>query len=71
MPKPRLKTHEQVKQEFRDSGTTIRDWARTHGFSERVVYTVLCDRRPGNRGESHRVAVALGLKPRNIQVGVI
>lgn len=64
-----LKSHEQVREEFRSSGITIRAWARKHGFSEKVVYTVLCDRRPGVRGESHRVAVALGLKRAGALVG--
>jgi gp16 family phage-associated protein len=64
-----LKTHEQVRQEFRDAGISIRDWAKRNGYSASVVYTVLNDRRPGVRGESHRVAVALGLKPSGAQVG--
>jgi gp16 family phage-associated protein len=60
----KTKTHQEVKQEFRDAGITIRDWAKKHGFSASLVYTVLADERPATRGKSHAVAVALGLKPR-------
>jgi len=63
MPKRRaIKTREQVKEEFRASGVTFKDWARRNGFSEAVVYSVMNDGRPSVRGEAHRVAVALGLK---------
>ena len=65
----RIKTHDEVKQEFRDAGVSICDWARQNGYTASVVYTVLNDKRPSVRGESHRVAVALGLKRADAQVG--
>lgn len=64
-----VKTHEQVKQEFRDAGVSVLDWSRANGFNPRLVYTLLNDRRPAVRGESHRIAVALGLKRAGAQVG--
>lgn len=68
-PKKPLKSHEEVKQQFRDAGVSVLDWSRANGFNPRVVYTVLNDRRPAVRGESHRIAVALGLKRSGVQVG--
>jgi len=59
-----VKTRDQVKQEFRDSGVTFRAWAEKNGFSVKVVYSVMNDGRPSIRGEAHQVAVALGLKCR-------
>lgn len=39
------------------------DWARERGFSLQLTYSVLNGRLRARRGESHRIAVALGLKP--------
>jgi gp16 family phage-associated protein len=57
-----VKTVDQVRNEFRETGITVKDWALHHGFSPSLVYTILSQRRRGVRGESHRIAVALGLK---------
>ncbi len=56
------KTREQVIVEFRRKGITVRQWAREHEVSDRIVYGVLRGEKKGNYGESHRVAVLLGLK---------
>ena len=64
-----LKTHEQVRAEFRESGVSIRQWAIKNGFQPSAVYTVLIDRRPAVRGTAHHIAVALGLKRADAQVG--
>lgn len=53
---------EKVKNDFAWHGVSAASWARSHGFSPQTVYDVLNGRVMGNRGESHRVAVALGLK---------
>jgi gp16 family phage-associated protein len=41
------------------------DWARTNGFEVHLVYGVLSGRSRASRGASHRIAVALGLKPKS------
>lgn len=58
----RLKTPEQAKQELRDHGISISEWARQNGFSASTVYYVINGKRPALYGESHKVAVALGIK---------
>lgn len=58
----KLKTPEEVQEEFTRSGASIADWARKMGFNPKRVYDVLQRRSPGARGEAHRIAVKLGLK---------
>lgn len=55
-------TPETVKQQFGLHGLSIREWAQKNGFSERMVYAVLSGKSKGLRGESFRIAVALGLR---------
>ena len=64
----RTKTHRQVRQEFIDAGVSIKDWATRQGVSHWLVYRVLNDERPATRGESHKIAVALGLKRAAVRV---
>jgi gp16 family phage-associated protein len=45
-----------------DDGVTIKTWAESHGFQSSIVYSVLSGRRKCLRGQSHQIAVALGLK---------
>lgn len=47
---------------LRDHGLSVVDWANERGFAVALVYAVLSGRRKCLRGESHRIAVALGLK---------
>jgi gp16 family phage-associated protein len=51
-----------VREQFVASGTNISEWARDHGFSVSLVQSVLTGKRACRHGESHRIAVALGLK---------
>lgn len=51
-----------VREQFAASGTNISEWAQEHGFSVSLVQSVLTGTRPCRRGESHRIAVALGIK---------
>ena len=57
------KTREQVKQEFWLAGRSITDWSQAHGIERHVVYGLLDGKTKGCRGEAHRAAVLLGLKP--------
>jgi gp16 family phage-associated protein len=59
---PKLKTCEQVRAEFQAAGITLTDWARANGFHRMTVVDLLRGTRIGLRGETHRCAVALGLK---------
>ena len=56
------KTVEQVKAQFRAKGLTVNQWAKDHGFPPTAVYQVLNGFSKGNYGQSHVIAVALGLK---------
>ncbi|MFC5519870.1 DNA-binding protein [Polaromonas jejuensis] len=47
---------------FRKQGVTVAEWARSQGFSPRLVYTVLRGERKCLRGQSYQIARALGMK---------
>ena len=61
LPDP-IRTPSEVQSWFRAQGMAITEWAAQHGFSPALVYVVMKGRRKCLRGESHRIAVALGLK---------
>lgn len=46
---------------LRAEGKALAQWARERGFSREVVHQVLSGKLKGHRGESHRIAIALGL----------
>ena len=62
-----LKTRQQVREEFARKGLAYSEWARKRGYSPNLIYEILND-NPTNptrkclRGESHNIAVELGLK---------
>lgn len=56
------KTSTQVKSEFRAKGVSFSDWARKSNFSVELVYRVLKMNRVPMRGQSHQIAVQLGIK---------
>jgi len=51
-----------VRDRFEASGTVVAEWARERGFNVNLVHQVLAGRGKWKRGETHRIAVALGLK---------
>lgn len=51
-----------ARDQFFEQGISITEWARDHKFDVHLVYSVLSGRSRATRGESHRIAVALGLK---------
>lgn len=62
-----LKTREQVRKEFANQGLSYSAWARKHGYSPNLVIEIVNDsdrapRRKCLRGDSHNIAVDLGLK---------
>jgi len=56
------RTREEVRDAFAGHGVTVAAWAQAHGFKTDSVYAVLLGRTRGTRGDSHRIALALGLK---------
>lgn len=61
------KTRAQVRQEFSSNGWSYSGWAKQHGYSADLVRDIVNDdernpRRKCLRGESHNIAVELGLK---------
>lgn len=61
-----LRTTEDVRRDFERRGMSVATWARLHGYSPFCVYDVLLGRTKGLRGESHNIAVALGIKAGSI-----
>lgn len=51
-----------VRSLIEESGVSVAEWARANGFSSGLVYAVLDGRRKCLRGQSFRIAVALGLR---------
>jgi gp16 family phage-associated protein len=68
-PESKLKTRHQVRAEFDRKGVSIASWAREHKVSRSLVYEILAGRKKCIRGNSHRVAVLLGLKDGEIVSG--
>lgn len=58
-----LHTPADVLREFHRKGITVAGWCREQGFSRSVVNALLHRGAPGLRGQSHKAAIALGLKP--------
>lgn len=57
-----LRTSEEVREEFKRKGISISKWAIANGFPPGLVYEILADRRNPTRGQTHCIAVKLGLK---------
>ena len=62
MKQKKLKTREEVLDDFTTKGISIRSWAIKNGFSPSIVRHVLSGKLKGRIGKSHNVAVKLGLK---------
>lgn len=57
-----LRTRAEVLQEFEQRGLSLSAWARREGVSAQLVYQILSGKKRGLRGQSHEIAVKLGLK---------
>ena len=57
-----LLTPEQAREQLLQRGESVADFARRHKLKQRSVYGVLYGNNKGRRGESHKAAVALGIK---------
>ncbi len=58
----KLRSREEVREEFFKQGVSIADWARKHGVKYGQVIDVLRTDRECHRGNSHKIAVLLGIK---------
>jgi gp16 family phage-associated protein len=62
-PEPKkLKTRQEVLEEFIRKGISISAWARDHGVSRTLVHQILNGNNPCRFGQSHKIAVLLGIK---------
>ena len=57
-----IRTPSEVLKEFHERGISVAAWSRFNGFNPTLVYRVLQAKWAPTRGQSHRIAVALGLK---------
>ena len=57
-----MESREEAKKNFYTRGLSISGWAKAHNLAPQYVYDLLNGRTAGERGESHRAAVLLGLK---------
>ena len=64
-----LKTPQEVREELRRKGVSITQWAVGNKFSPNLVFAVLSGSRTPTRGQTHNIAVALGLKAGEIHPG--
>ncbi|HRI90474.1 MAG TPA: DNA-binding protein [Accumulibacter sp.] len=62
METQKLRTREEVLADFARKGISIRSWAKKNGLSHGCVRGVLSGRLTGRIGQSHKVAVLLGMK---------
>lgn len=56
-----MKTIQEVRDDFEASNTTISEWCIQNNFSRELVYRILNTNRLPKRGESKKIAIALGL----------
>ena len=63
----KILTADEARAELTRRGLSISAWARRHGLNLWTVYAVLQNRRAPRFGESHKVAVLLGMKDGTIE----
>lgn len=70
MPRKTVRTAAQARRWIEANGITIAEWSEKNGFSKFAVIDLLRGRRKGKRGDSHRAAIALGMKrdPRELDL---
>jgi gp16 family phage-associated protein len=55
--------HARARQWFREQGLSVTEWSMARGFTPALVHVVLKGERKCLRGQSFKIAVALGLRP--------
>ncbi len=56
------KSTQEIKESFRRKGVSVSSWSRNKGFNRSTVYAVLNNQVKCYYGQSHKIAVALGIK---------
>ncbi|MDB5980155.1 MAG: DNA-binding protein [Pseudomonas sp.] len=59
---PGIRTAAEAKAWLDEQGKSVQEFARENSVDAATTYQVLSGRKKGRRGESHRVAVLLGMK---------
>lgn len=57
-----LLSREDVREKFVREGMTYSEWARKHDVNKHLVSEIINGNRPCKRGQSHKIAVLLGIK---------
>jgi gp16 family phage-associated protein len=52
----------EIRELFEINGESIAQWARLRGYSPALVYRVMRGETKAKRGQTHEIAIALGLK---------
>ena len=63
MPETTAQKIAEITDQYRAAGVNWRQWADSHGFRYNTVRDVIAGRSKCLRGETYRVAVALGALP--------
>lgn len=56
----------EAREAFHRSGQSVKTWAQENGVSVALTYEVLGGKRKCLRGQSHKIAVKLGIKDGDI-----
>ena len=62
MEQNKLLSIEEARNKFEREGTSYAEWARKHGVNRGLVSLILNGGRACRRGQSHKIAVLLGIK---------
>lgn len=63
---PRVDRAEEARRWFAEQGVSVSAWSVENGFAPALVYQVLKGERKCLRGQSFKIAVALGIRPRPV-----
>jgi len=69
MKTQKIRTIQEVREEFRRKGKSVASWARDNGFPVATVNQVLTGRNAATFGVGHKIAVKLGIKDGEIEDG--
>ncbi|MGB3289609.1 MAG: DNA-binding protein [Burkholderiaceae bacterium] len=58
----KTRTADEVRKELHKKGVSIAQWAVANGYSPQLVYEILGGKRQCLRGQSHAIAISLGMK---------
>lgn len=58
----KTRTAEEVRSEFHAKGVSITQWAIANEFNPQLVFEILAGKRKCIRGQSHAIAIKLGMK---------